>query len=102
MAKAVAEESDETGERILRQMARELLLLQSSDWQFLITTGTAADYGKSRFLGHYSAFKSLLDMYESYKRTRTFGHEERDTLRSLEDRDAVFDNVNLEWFKEKG
>ena len=57
MAEAVAEEVDETGARILQQMARELLLLQSSDWQFLITTGTAGDYGKSRFIGHYEAFE---------------------------------------------
>jgi 1,4-alpha-glucan branching enzyme len=82
-------------------MARELLLLESSDWQFLITTGTAADYGKSRFLGHYRAFKALLDIHEGYEKKRTLGAEERDTLRSLEDRDAVFDNMNLEWFKER-
>jgi 1,4-alpha-glucan branching enzyme len=101
MAEAVAGEVDEAGARILRQMARELLLLQSSDWQFLITTGTAADYGKSRFLGHYKAFEALQHMYEGYKRTRVLEDSERDALRVLEERDAVFDNVNLEWFKER-
>ncbi|MGD0232182.1 MAG: 1,4-alpha-glucan branching protein domain-containing protein, partial [Syntrophorhabdales bacterium] len=42
---------DEISARLLRQMARELFLLQSSDWQFLISTKTAGDYGESRFLG---------------------------------------------------
>jgi 1,4-alpha-glucan branching enzyme len=35
--------SDDT-RSILAQAARELLLLQSSDWQFIISTGAAADY----------------------------------------------------------
>src|SRR5207244_3603491 len=34
--------------RALTQATRELLLLQASDWQFLITTGTARDYAERR------------------------------------------------------
>src|SRR6185503_2418392 len=37
---------------VLAQAARELLLLQSSDWQFIISTGAAADYASQRFSGH--------------------------------------------------
>ena len=40
------------GQRIAKQMARELLLLESSDWQFLITTAAARDYAEKRFSGH--------------------------------------------------
>lgn len=101
MAKAVLEETDETGARILRQMARELLLLQASDWQFLITTKTAADYGKSRFLEHYNAFEDLRNMYDGYIKTRALAPSDGNVLRLLEERDAVFDNVNLEWFRER-
>jgi 1,4-alpha-glucan branching enzyme len=36
---------------------RELLALQSSDWAFLITNGTAGDYPRERFEGHWSAFR---------------------------------------------
>jgi 1,4-alpha-glucan branching enzyme len=36
----------------LAQAARELLLLQSSDWQFIISTGAVADYAIRRFNGH--------------------------------------------------
>ena len=33
-------------ERVLAQLARELLILQASDWQFLITTQAARDYAE--------------------------------------------------------
>ncbi|MGI8925830.1 MAG: 1,4-alpha-glucan branching protein domain-containing protein [Tepidiformaceae bacterium] len=42
-----------------RQLARELLLLQSSDWQFLMTTGQAHDYAMERFGGHASRFDAI-------------------------------------------
>ncbi|MBA3660030.1 MAG: DUF1957 domain-containing protein [Gemmatimonadales bacterium] len=37
---------------VLEQAAREMLLAQSSDWQFVISTGAAADYAERRFIGH--------------------------------------------------
>jgi 1,4-alpha-glucan branching enzyme len=37
---------------VLAQAARELLLAQSSDWQFMISTGAVADYGARRFALH--------------------------------------------------
>ena len=44
------------GERALR----ELLALQSSDWAFLLTHGTAGDYPRERFEGHWRAFEAAL------------------------------------------
>jgi 1,4-alpha-glucan branching enzyme len=46
---------------ILAQAARELLLAQSSDWQFIISTGAAADYGERRFREHCSDTEELVD-----------------------------------------
>ncbi|MCK6505381.1 DUF1957 domain-containing protein [Myxococcota bacterium] len=40
----------------LEHAARELLLLQSSDWPFVITTGGAVDYGWQRICGHQVRF----------------------------------------------
>lgn len=48
-----------------RQLARELLLLQSSDWQFLMTTGQASDYAVERFNGHVTRFDRLAECLES-------------------------------------
>jgi 1,4-alpha-glucan branching enzyme len=39
---------------------RELLALQSSDWAFLVTHGTAGPYPRERFEGHLAAFAEAL------------------------------------------
>lgn len=44
---------------VLAQAARELLLAQSSDWQFIISTGVAGDYAERRFLEHCEAAERL-------------------------------------------
>ena len=49
----------------LAQAARELLLLQSSDWQFIISTGAVADYGIRRFNGHAGACDQLFGAIEA-------------------------------------
>jgi 1,4-alpha-glucan branching enzyme len=45
----------------LAQAARELLLVQSSDWQFIISTGAVTDYAIRRFNGHADACDRLFD-----------------------------------------
>jgi len=49
---------------IVEQMARELLLLESSDWQFLISTWSARDYAEARVDQHHSNFQRLRSMTE--------------------------------------
>jgi len=44
---------------LLSQAARELLLLESSDWEFLVTTYQARDYAIDRFNGHLGRFNAL-------------------------------------------
>ena len=51
--------------RALNQLARENLLLQSSDWPFLITTWQAKDYATDRFREHVDRFELIADMIES-------------------------------------
>jgi 1,4-alpha-glucan branching enzyme len=45
---------------VLAQAARELLLAQSSDWQFIISTGAAADYAERRFREHCEVAEELV------------------------------------------
>ena len=45
---------------VLAQAARELLLAQSSDWQFIISTGAAADYAEKRFKQHCEDAEQLI------------------------------------------
>ncbi|MGQ0702916.1 MAG: 1,4-alpha-glucan branching protein domain-containing protein [Gemmatimonadales bacterium] len=55
---------------VLAQAARELLLVQASDWQFIISTGAAADYGAKRFLGHAEDLELLVSALEPGGRGR--------------------------------
>ncbi len=50
-------------ERAMAQLARELLLLQASDWQFLITTWAARNYAETRFAEHYAHFTRLAHLF---------------------------------------
>lgn len=46
-------------ERALNQAAREILLSQSSDWAFIMTTGTMVDYAVKRTKNHLNRFNRL-------------------------------------------
>jgi 1,4-alpha-glucan branching enzyme len=48
--------------RALNQAARELLLAESSDWAFIITTATSVQYAKKRFRDHIHRFTRLYEM----------------------------------------
>ena len=50
----------EAARPVLAQAARELLLAQASDWQFIISTGEVTDYATRRFNGHCDDLERLL------------------------------------------
>jgi len=50
---------------VLKQTARELLLLESSDWPFLVTTGQAREYAIQRFSQHVERFGKLASSLEA-------------------------------------
>jgi 1,4-alpha-glucan branching enzyme len=45
---------------VLAQATRSLLLAQSSDWQFIMSTGSAADYADQRFMEHAADAAELI------------------------------------------
>jgi len=53
-----------SNEPALQQCARELMLAAASDWQFMISTGSYADYAQKRFEEHTTAAATILDMIE--------------------------------------
>ncbi|MGE3801209.1 MAG: 1,4-alpha-glucan branching protein domain-containing protein [Candidatus Kapaibacterium sp.] len=82
-------------ERALKQMGRELLLLQASDWQFLITTGTATDYAEERIREHAEG----LELIGDYVRSLRSGVERLDLfdeLCRLETKDRLFPHLDLD------
>jgi 1,4-alpha-glucan branching enzyme len=80
--------SDDLHQRALRQAARELLLAQSSDWPFLVTTGQAADYASERFRSHQLRFHRACEL----ARRGTSADEVE--LRSLEHADNPFKDLD--------
>ena len=73
--------------RALNQMARELLLAQSSDWLFIITNQTMVDYAHKRIKDHIGRFTKL---YEQVKSNSI----DADFLQDIEIKDAIFPDID--------
>ena len=73
--------------RALNQLARENLLLQSSDWPFLITTWQAKDYATDRFNEHVDRFSLIADMIED-------GNIDEAKLSEIESIDNCFPEID--------
>jgi len=93
--------TDENLLKILKQMARELLLLESSDWQFLISTWSARDYAENRLALHYESFNRLYEMASKYGAGEHVDEGEWHYLGLLEDNDGIFMDLDLEPFAKK-
>jgi len=78
-------------ELVLKQSARELLLLQSSDWPFLVSTGQAREYAVQRFQGHVERFDQLTDSLDR-------GVPDVDLAAQLWEKDKVFPDIDFRWF----
>lgn len=87
-AKRFGDSTDQNVRRCLNQMARELLLLQSSDWAFLITTGTAMEYAVRRTKEHIHNFLRLHSMLER-------GSFDIEYLKTLEFKNSIFSDLDL-------
>lgn len=91
---------DDTMRRICTQAMRELLLLQSSDWQFLVTTWSARDYAERRFMFHYSDFKKLCDLAEHYATAKKISKEDDKAVAEMEARNSIFPELEVEWWND--
>jgi 1,4-alpha-glucan branching enzyme len=78
-------------DRVLKQLVRELLLAQSSDWAFLMKTRTAREYATQRTIDHLARFNRLHDQFVATKISEEF-------LRDCEWRDNIFPNVNWRYY----
>ena len=76
----------------LNQAARELLLLQASDWPFLITTGQAREYAIDRFKQHVDRFERLLENLGN-------AAVKRDMLDETWEADKVFPGIDFRWYQ---
>jgi len=73
--------------RALNQMARELLLAQSSDWAFILKTGAHGPYANARFQEHAAHFTEL---YEEVKEN----HINEEYLKACEEKYNLFPGID--------
>lgn len=78
--------------RILNQMARELLLAQSSDWAFQIYQGTTVEYSTRRFQSHIHRFDLLAKMLDDAGVAKA---ENLELLTEIESRDNIFPEIDF-------
>jgi 1,4-alpha-glucan branching enzyme len=80
-------EVDGLKRRALNQMARELMLAQSSDWAFILKTGTFVPYVYRRMREHIYRTSRL---YEEIKNNRI----QENWLKYIEDKDNLFPDID--------
>lgn len=92
LAKQHAHERNHIKIRMLNQLLRELLLAQSSDWAFLMTTQTAMEYSIRRTKEHIANFVHLYEMI-------TNGMQDIGYLEWLEYKNSIFLDIDYKVFQ---
>ena len=78
--------------RVLNQAARELMLAQSSDWAFIMSTGTMVDYAMRRTKTHLQNFLNLYDQIKG-------GWINEEQLKVLEERNNIFPEMDYRLYR---
>jgi len=73
--------------RALNQAAKELLLAESSDWPFIMKSGTMVEYAEKRLRQHINRFMYVYDDLKS-------NNINEDWLSEIEKRDNIFNNMD--------
>ncbi len=74
---------------------KEIMLLQSSDWEFLIHNQSARDYAELRIVNHYSDFLRICSYIERLFNNDTLSKEEKDDIKKITKRDDLFPELNI-------
>ena len=77
--------------RALKQAGRELLLAQSSDWPFILRTGTSPDYARKRVKDHLLRFIALHEQL-------TVTSIEEPWLAGIEQMDNLFPEIDYRYW----
>ncbi|MCM1984222.1 glycoside hydrolase family 57 protein [Lyngbya confervoides] len=86
------EPEDELQWKALNQAARELLLAQSSDWAFIMRTGTMVPYAVRRTRSHLMRFNRLYEQLNA-------GTVDAGWLEKVEVIDNIFPNINYRVYR---
>jgi len=84
--------------RMVTQAGPELLLLQSSDWPFIIGTTRSRDYASLRIENHHESFTRQADVAGGYDKPGDLDPDDWQFLLNSESRDALFPDLDVNWF----
>ncbi|MFX0113200.1 MAG: 1,4-alpha-glucan branching protein domain-containing protein [Candidatus Hodarchaeota archaeon] len=96
LAKKATTSNNQLAIEVATQALRELLLLESSDWQFLISTWSARDYAESRVALHFERFKQLAQFCKLIIEGHSLSKEQSEVLRTYQEEDRIFPDLKLE------
>lgn len=85
-------------EALLRSAGRELLLLQASDWPFVVHSGGAVDYGIQRFGGHATRFDRVCNVATELAKGNEPGPLARVQVAEADMHDDVFSEIEVGWW----
>ncbi len=83
---------------MVTQAGPELLLLQSSDWPFIIGTTRSRDYASLRIENHHESFTRQADVAGGYDKPGDLDPDDWQFLLNSESRDALFPDLDVNWF----
>ena len=83
-------------ERILKQIARELVLMEGSDWPFLLYTKQAKEYANQRFHHHHQRFNKLIWGAKNFNEKNRISLQDLEEIESI---DSCFEDINLDYFR---
>jgi 1,4-alpha-glucan branching enzyme len=84
---------------MLRRSARELLLLQASDWPFAFHAGSAIDYAVARFSGHATRFQRACAIARQLAAGGALGTLESVQVQEMDAHDSIFRQIDLQWWE---
>lgn len=89
---AKREPQNDIENRAMNQMARELLMAQTSCWPFIMYTGTMVGYAHKKISDHTNR---LFKLYEDILHNSI----EEDWLSEIESRDNIFKNIDYRIYR---
>ena len=96
-------QKDPQMQELLKKAGRELLLLQASDWQFVVTRGQAVDYGIKRFMLHVARFETMIDLCEKLSQDSSYlgrlNKIEKHEVNDADLHDVIFPEIDLNWWR---
>ncbi|TFG00236.1 MAG: DUF1957 domain-containing protein [Promethearchaeota archaeon] len=83
---------------VLQQTARELLLMEGSDWPFLLYTKQAKEYANKRFHHHHQRFNKLIWQAKDFSEPHRLPKNELNQIKSI---DSCFPDLNIDYFRKR-